>query len=63
MHFYYDGTWRSRAVTTTRKSESLAGGYTARYSVYTEQVSPTSTTKYYFSSGTAKSPTTTIRVN
>ena len=63
LHLYYDGRWRSRAVTTTRKSESLPGGYTARYSAYAEPVSPSVTTKYYFSRGTAKSPTTTISVN
>jgi hypothetical protein len=63
LHFYYDGRWRSRSVTTTRKAESLPGGYTARYSLYSESVSPAQTTKYYFSSGTAKSPVTTITVN
>ena len=63
MHFYYDGRWRSRSVTTTRRSESLPGGYTARYSLYSESVSPTQTTRYYFSSGKAKSPVTTIKVN
>ena len=40
LHYYYDGRWRSRGVTTTRKSESLPGGYTARYSLYSETVSP-----------------------
>jgi hypothetical protein len=35
----------------------------ARYSAYSIAVSPTTTTKYYFSSLKAKSPTTTIRVN
>ncbi len=63
LHFYYDGRWRSRSVTTTRKSESLPGGYTARCSLYAEPVSPISTTRYYFSSGTAKSPVTTVRVD
>jgi len=62
LHFYYDGRWRSRAVATTRKTESLPGGYTAHYSQYAEPVSPISATKYYFSSGTAKSPVTTVRV-
>jgi stage II sporulation protein D len=63
LHFSYDGRWRSRSVTTTRKTESLPDGYSARYSLYSETVSPTKTTKYYFSSGTAKSPITTIKVN
>jgi stage II sporulation protein D len=63
LNFYYDGRWRSRSVTTTRKAESLAGGYTARYSRYSESVSPVKATKYYFSSGKAKSPVTTIKVN
>ena len=35
----------------------------ARYSVYSETVSPIATTKYYFSSLKAKSPVTTVRVN
>jgi stage II sporulation protein D len=63
MNFYYDGRWRSRSVTTSRTAESLAGGYTARYSLYSESVSPGQTTKYYFSSGKAKSPVTTITVD
>jgi stage II sporulation protein D len=63
LHYKYDSKWRSRGVATTRKSEKLPGGYTANYSVYSEPVSPIATTKYYFSSGTAKSATTTIRVN
>ncbi|NLE23632.1 MAG: SpoIID/LytB domain-containing protein [Actinobacteria bacterium] len=62
LHFYYDGRWRSRKVTTVRKAEKLPGGHTARYSLYTESVSPKQTTKYYFSSGKAKSPVTTITV-
>lgn len=63
LHAYYDGRWHSWSVGTTRKTEELPGDYTARYSVYSKTVSPTATTKYYFSSGTAKSPTTTITVN
>lgn len=63
LHFYYDGRWRSRKVPTARTAESLPGGHTARYSLYTETVSPAQTTKYYFSSGEAKSPVTTIRVD
>jgi stage II sporulation protein D len=62
LHYYYDGKWRSRGVTTTRKSEKLPGGYTAKYSVYSEPVSPIGTTKYYFSSGKAKTATTTVKV-
>ena len=63
LHYFYGGKWRSRRVVTTRRSESLPGGYTARYSVYAERVSPIGTTRYYFSSGTAKSPVTTISVD
>jgi stage II sporulation protein D len=59
---YYDGRWRSRGVSTVRKTESLPGGSTARYSVYRQTVNPLATTKYYFSSGTAKSPVTRITV-
>jgi stage II sporulation protein D len=62
LHYYYDGKWRSRGVTTTRKSENLPGGYKAHYSVYSETVSPIATTKYYFSSLKAKSPVTTVKV-
>ena len=62
LHYYYDGRWRSRGVTTTRGSESLPGGYTARYSLYSETVSPVKTTKYYFSSDKIKSPVTTVSV-
>ena len=62
LHYFYDGRWRSRGVTTTRRSENLPGGYTARYSLYSETVSPVKTTRYYFSSGKIKSPVTTIKV-
>ena len=62
LHYYYDGRWRSRGVTTTRRSENLPGGYAARYSLYSETVSPLKTTKYYFSSGKIKSPVTSIKV-
>jgi stage II sporulation protein D len=63
LHYYYGGRWRSRKVPTVRTAESLPGGYKARYSLYSEQVTPTRTTKYYFSSGKAKSPVTTITVD
>ena len=62
LHSYYDGRWHSKGVATTRTTESLPGGYTARYSAYSVSISPSQTTKYYFSSGTAKSPVTTITV-
>jgi len=63
LNYYYDGRWRSRSVATTRTAETLPGGYTARYSAYRVTVSPAQTTKYYFSSGKAQSPTTTIKVD
>jgi stage II sporulation protein D len=63
LHYYHDGKWRSRGVITTRNSESLPGGYTAHYSLYSDTVSPIATTKYYFSSLKAKSPVTTVKVN
>ena len=63
LHYYYDGHWHSRSVATTRTAETLPGGYTARYSAYSDSVSPSQTTKYYFSSGKAESPTTTIKVD
>ena len=62
LHAYYGGSWHSTGVVTERVSENLPGSYVARYSSYSIAVSPTSTTKYYFSSLKAKSPTTTIRV-
>ena len=58
-----DGTWRSRRVSTTRRSQTLAGGYVARYSTYTVTLSPGDTTQYYFVSGSAKSPKTKVTVN
>ena len=58
--FSYDGKWRSRSVTTTRHSEDLGGGYTAKYSSYSEVISPAQTTQYYFASGTLHSPTMTV---
>ena len=60
--YSYDGKWRSRSVTTRRASENLGGGYKATYSVYSEDISPAQTTKYYFSSGKAHTPTITVAV-
>jgi stage II sporulation protein D len=62
LMFSYDGTWHSRRVTTTRASENLGGGYKATYSEYGDEVSPEQTTKYYFVSGKAHSPTITVTV-
>ena len=60
--FSYDGKWRSRSVATTRHSEDLGGGYTAKYSAYSEGISPAQTTQYSFASGLVRSPTTTVTV-
>ena len=62
LHAYYGGSWHSTAVTTARATEKLPGGYTAKYSGYSIAVTPAQTTKYYFSSLKAQSPTTTIKV-
>ena len=58
-----DGTWRGSSVATTRRSQTLAGGYVAEYSAYSITLSPGETTQYYFASGSAKSPTTKVTVN
>ncbi|HEX5642909.1 MAG TPA: SpoIID/LytB domain-containing protein [Thermoleophilia bacterium] len=63
LRAYYGGAWHSKGVVTKRVSESLPGGYAARYSAYSVRVAPAATTKYYFSSGKAKSPVTTIKVD
>jgi hypothetical protein len=60
--FSYDGKWRSRNITTARASEDLGVGYKATYSGYSEGISPGQTTKYYFSSGKAHTPTITVTV-
>lgn len=57
-----DGRWRSREVTTTAGTEDLPGAYTAHYTAYTANVSPQTTTQYYFKWGTFVSPTTTVTV-
>ena len=57
-----DGSWGSRAVATVRGSQALTGGYTATYSTYSITLKPKQTTRYYFLSGSAKSPTTTVTV-
>lgn len=62
LRSFYDGAWHKQGVVTQRASEALPSGYTARYSTYSVAVSPSVTTQYYFSSDTAKSPTTTIKV-
>ena len=62
LHSYYGRAWHSRGVATTRAAESLPGGHTAHFSQYAVTLTPSATTKYYFSSLKAQSPTTTIRV-
>jgi stage II sporulation protein D len=63
LHSYYDGAWHSKSVVAAPGAEKLSGGYTARYSAYSVSVSPTGTTRYYFSSGKARSPTTSVKVD
>jgi stage II sporulation protein D len=58
-----DGTWRSRSVVTTRRTQALPSGYVAEYSAYSITLSPGETTRYYFVSDIAKSPTTTVTVS
>jgi stage II sporulation protein D len=62
LMFSYDSKWRSRTITTTRATEKLSGGYTATYSQYSDSVSPAQTTRYYFSSGKAHTPTISVAV-
>ena len=62
LAFYYDGRWRSRRVATTRASQNLGSGYKATYSWYSDGIRPAQTTKYYFSSSAAHSPTITVTV-
>ena len=62
LMFSYDGKWRSRSIVTTRASENLGSGYKATYSEYSDAISPEQTTKYYFSSGKAHSPTIGVTV-
>jgi stage II sporulation protein D len=62
LHFSYGGESHSRVVATVRASQSLGGGYTAKYSTYSSPISPAQTTDYWFASGKAKSPVTTITV-
>jgi stage II sporulation protein D len=62
LYFNYDGAWRSREVTTTVGTESLGSGRTARFSAFSDGVSPKQTTQYYFRADQAVSPTTTIAV-
>jgi stage II sporulation protein D len=60
--FSYNGQGHSRSVATTRASENLGSGYRATYSEYSEDVSPAQTTKYYFASDKAHTPTITVTV-
>ncbi len=62
LHYNSEGAWHSRTVATSRTTQSLPGGYTARYSTYRANVRPSATTQYYFSSGSAKTPVTTVTV-
>lgn len=63
LHYYQDGTWRSRNIQTVRHSQTLTEGHVAKYSSYKLTLAPQKTTKYYFASGDAKSPATTVTVN
>ena len=60
LYFGRSGAWKSRSVTTVRHSQDLGGGFTARYSSFKVTVVSTRTTQYYYLSGAARSPTTTI---
>jgi len=62
LKFSYGGKSSSRSVATTRARENLGGGYKATYSEYSANISPAQTTKYYFASGKAHSPTITVAV-
>ena len=62
LHSSYGGGSHSRVVATTRASESLGGGYTAKYSTYSTRVSPSQTTLFWFAAGKVKSPVTRITV-
>jgi len=57
-----NGSWHKLSVATTRQTEKLPEGQVAKSSVYRVTVNPRETTTYYFSSGNAKSPATTIMV-
>jgi len=60
--YFNDGKWRSRSLVTTRASENLGGGHKATYSEYRLDISPEQTTRYYFRSGKAHTPTVTVTV-
>jgi stage II sporulation protein D len=62
LRSYYGGAWHSRGVASKPGAESLPGGATAQYSSYHVTVTPATTTTYYFFSGKARSPQTTITV-
>lgn len=62
LHYSYSGHSGTRTVATARGSESIGSGYSAKYSSYTVSVSPDQTTTYWFSSGKARSPKTTLTV-
>lgn len=62
LYFSYGGTTHSRSISTSRASESLSGGYTAKYSTFSDSISPSQTTKYWFLRGSLKSAVTTITV-
>jgi stage II sporulation protein D len=56
------GAWHSRRVSTVRHVRKLDGGAVARYSTYKVVVAPTTTARYFFERGVARSPQTTIAV-
>ncbi len=63
LNSFYAGTCHASSVTTTRVSQDLGQGYQAAYSAYSQTLSPVQTTKYYFSSGKAVSPSITVTVS
>jgi stage II sporulation protein D len=62
LHSFVGGAWHTQKVVTTRGSDSLGSGYSAKYSAYSVTLTPAATTTYYFTYGKATSPKTTVTV-
>ena len=64
LHAYYGGSWHSAGSRHPARQPRACRARTRRATPRTAiSVAPATTTKYYFSSGKAKSPVTTIKVD
>jgi SpoIID/LytB domain protein len=62
LNLLRDGVWRTRTLTTTRRTQRLNDALTAAYSAYSVTLTPGQTTTCYVSRASLRSPQTVVAV-